>query len=156
MTEEQKAAMAEGRRRAAAAREEAVNLEKPAKQTVSVTYIPLEHAGGHFDPPVIKWNGITFRANVPVKLDADNPDHHIMQLLPRTFPGTNGEVLTKHVECKVFMGEVAKGNPSFSVDGVRAKRKVSTRTVPAPGAEWTEAHEGQVSYSDQLDAGVAA
>lgn len=142
---------------------------KAAKRTVTVIYRPLEHVlmipdksgklhpgGISYDPPKIKWNGITFNANVPVELDPANPDHHIVQLLPKTFPGANGEVLTKHVESKVFMGETAKGNPSFEVDGVRAKRKINTRVVPPPGAEWTEAHEGQVSNSDEIDTSVAA
>jgi hypothetical protein len=125
---------------------------KAAKTTVSVTYVPINDD----DRPKTKWNNIEFRANVPVELDPENPDHYVVQLLPKTFPGQNGETLTKHVESKVFMGEMAKGNPSFTVDGKRARRKISTRKVPPPGAEWTEAHEGQISMSDEIDAGVAA
>jgi len=134
---------------------------KPAnKSTVTVIYRPLEHfvldakgkpTSSHWDPPVTKWNGIVFRANEPVELDPKNPAHHVTQLLPIELPGQNGETLTKHKEKAVFMGDMARGNPSFEVDGKRAKRKVSTRVVPPPGAEWTEANEGTVSDSDEVD-----
>jgi hypothetical protein len=121
-------------------------------RTVSVTYVPIDIG----DPHMTRWNGVAFKANVPVELDPDNPDHYVIQLLPKTFPGTNGEVLTKHVEAKVFMGDMARTNPGFEVDGKKIRRKVSTRKVPPPGAEWTDAHEGQLSYSDEIDTGVAA
>jgi hypothetical protein len=130
----------------------APQASKPAKTTVSVTYVPINDD----DRPKTKWNNVEFRANVPVELDPANPDHYVVQLLPKAYPGANGETLTKHVESKVFMGEMAKGNPSFIVDGKRARRKVSTRKVPPVGAEWTEAHEGEISYSDEVVSGVAA
>jgi len=122
------------------------------KRTVSVVYCPLNVT----DPNVTKWNGVTFRANVPVELDPDNKAHYVEVPLPRTITGQNGEALTKHVESPVFMGELAKRNPSFEVDGVRARAKRNTRVVPPPGAEWTEAHEGAISYSDEIDESVAA
>jgi hypothetical protein len=126
---------------------------KPAhKTTVSVTYRPLDIG----DPHVMKWNGITFNANVPVELDPKNPAHQVMQLLPTEIPGPNGEVLKKFKETPMFMGDMARNNPGFEVDGVRCRRRVNTRKVPPPGAEWTEAHEGQVSYSDEIDASVTA
>lgn len=124
---------------------------KPPKSTVTVIYRPFEG-----DPAYTRWNGIRFDANVPVELDPKNRDHHVMQLLPITREGTNGETLTKHVEKPVFMGDIARNNPSFEVDGKRARRKVSTRMVPPPGAEWTDAHEGQISDSDEIDTSVAA
>lgn len=125
---------------------------KPPKSTVTVTYRPLDIG----DPPYTRWNGVRFDANVAVELDPKNPAHHVMQLLPIAREGTNGETLTKHVETKVFMGDIARDNPSFEVDGKRARRKINTRKVPPPGAEWTDAHEGQLSYSDEIDASIAA
>jgi hypothetical protein len=125
---------------------------RASKRTVSVTYL-ADKIG---DPPFTKWNGILFKANVPVELNPDNEAHYIAQLLPRQIPGQNGETLTKHVEQKMFMGELAKNNPSFEVDGVRARAKKNTRVVPPPGAEWTDAHEGAISYSDEIDESVAA
>lgn len=119
---------------------------KAAKSTVTVIYRPLDIG----DPFYIKWNGIRFDANVPAELDPKNPAHHIMQLMPIERV-VDGEIRTKHHEQKMFMGDMAKANPSFEVDGKRAKRKVSTRQVPPPGAEWTEAHEGTISESDTVD-----
>jgi hypothetical protein len=114
--------------------------------TVSVIYRPYDG-----DPHTVKWNGVQFRANVPVTLDRANREHHIEQLLPKQFPGTNGETLTKHIPALVFMGDMARTNPSFEVDGERARRKINTRVVPAPGQDWSEAHEGQISESDIID-----
>jgi hypothetical protein len=127
-----------------------------SKNTVTVIYRPLSYANDATDPARTKWNGILFNANVPVELDRDNPAHYISQLLPKTYPGSNGETLTKHTEQKVFMGEIAKGNPSFEVDGKRVKPKKNTRVVPPPGAEWTDANEGVISDSDEIDRSVAA
>jgi hypothetical protein len=125
---------------------------KPAKKTVTVIYRPIDI----MDPNVTKWNGITFHANVPVELDPANKAHYIVQLLPKEFAGPDGEVRTKHKEEPVFMGDMARENPSFEVDGKKARRKISSRKVPPPGAEWSEAHEGEISYSDEIDTSVAA
>lgn len=129
---------------------------RAAKNTVTVTYRPLEYSNGTMDPARTKWNGITFEANVPVELDPENPAHYVTQLVVKGAQNAEGEMRTKAVEAKVFMGEMAKNNPSFEVDGRRAKRKVNTRIVPPPGAEWTEQHEGQISNSEELDQSVAA
>lgn len=120
------------------------------KRTVTVIYHPIDK----LDPHTTKWNGITFKANVPVELDPDNPAHYIDQLLPKVITTAEGDLRTKHLPGQIFMGELAKGNPSFEVDGVRAKRKTNTRVVPPPGAEWTEANEGQISSSEEIDASV--
>lgn len=124
---------------------------KPAKKTVTVVYSPLDDA-----PATTRAYGFTFKANMPLEFDPDNRDHYVMQLLPKTRTNENGDVLTKHVETPVFIPDIAKGNFQFVVDGKRARRKTSSRVVPPPGAEWTEAHEGQISDSDEIDTSVAA
>lgn len=126
------------------------------KSTVTVIYRPIEYPDGTTDPAITKWNGITFRANVPVELDPTDKAHCIIQLLPVEIPGQNGETLTKHKEKPVFMGDLARENPSFEVDGKRARRKINTRVVPPAGAEWAEKNEGEISYSDTIDTSVAA
>lgn len=159
-TEEQRAKIMESKRKAKEAREAKEVMpsdERSIKSdtrpvsatrasTVEVIYRPFPD-----EPHTTIWHGIKFRANVPVLLDRNNPAHSYEQLLPRHITGPNGEVLTKHVPTMVFMGEIAKGNPAFEVDGHRARKLVSSRVVPPPGAEWTEAHEGQISESHQLD-----
>jgi len=122
-----------------------------AKRSLSVIYRP-----GEMDRPSVKWNGVTFKANIAVELDPDNEEHYITQLMPKVFVGPHGEAQTKHRNCDVFMGDLARNNPSFEVDGKRARKKINTRTVPPPGAEWEERHEGIISYSDQLDSGATA
>jgi hypothetical protein len=120
---------------------------KASKSTVSVTYVPIHDD----DRPKTKWNGIEFRANVPVELDPENPAHYVTQLVVKGALNSDGEMRTKAVESKVFMGEMAKANPSYVVDGKRARRKISTRVVPPPGAEWTEANEGAISEAQEVD-----
>ena len=99
------------------------------KNTVSVTYL-ADKVG---DPSFTKWNGITFKANVPVELDPDNDAHYLASLLP-TRVEQGGEVRTKHVEGRIFMGDLARTNPSFEVDGAPGKENTES---PPPGAEWT-------------------
>src|SRR5262245_25478147 len=120
----------------------------PQKKTVSLTYEPIHED----DRTVTEWNGIRFKAHVPVELDRENPAHHIMQLIVTS---KDGGQHTHAVEKRVFMGDAAKNNPSWSVDGVRPPRKVNTRVVPPPGAEWTDAHEGQIFYAEKLDRDMA-
>lgn len=142
MTPEHKAAIAEGKARAAAARAAAIEEEvsDTLYPTVQVVYRPLDG-----DPHSTVWNGIKFQANVPVELDRRNPAHFIEQLLPKQITSQNGEVQTKHAPAKVFMGDLAKGNPSFEVDGNRAMKLVNKRVLPAAGHGWAEDHEDQIS-----------
>jgi hypothetical protein len=128
----------------------AAQAAKPKKNTVTVVYSPTDDS-----PATTKAYGFTFKANVPLEFDPENTAHYVMQLLPKV-THVDGEARTKHAEQPVFIPDVARGNFQFVVDGKRAKRKISTRKVPAPGAEWTEAHEGQISDSDEIDASVAA
>lgn len=125
----------------------AAQASKPAnKTTTTVIYSPIDDS-----PATCKIWGITFRANVPVEFDPKNRDHYVMQLLPTVHRTADGEVRTKHADTPVFIPECARGNFQFVVDGVRAKRRTSTRKVPPPGAEWTDAHEGVISDSEVVD-----
>jgi len=126
---------------------------KASKKTVAVTYRPLNTD----DRTEIVWNKVKFLANVPVELDPNDKAHGYDVPMPKQYPGQNGETLTKHVETWVSMIDIAKDNPSFEVEGFpRARRKISTRKVPPPGAEWTEKNEGEISISDTIDTSVAA
>lgn len=114
----------------------------PKARGAHVTYLPLNPT----DPNVVKWNGVTFRANVPMAL---NEFHYVIIDKPHEIPQGDGTIRTITKQTKVAMVELAKGNPSFKVDGFpRAKVRKSTRVVPPPGAEWTNAHEGEISEAD--------
>lgn len=131
------------------------------KSTVAVTYRPLQGyrivngkaiASNDWDPPVIKWNGIMFEANVPVELDPRNPKHQVEQLVRKQVNGPDGELRTKAVETRISMIELAKDNPSFEVEGFkRARRRINPRIVPPAGAEWEGTHADDISESDQID-----
>lgn len=164
MTPEHKEALAEGRRRAREARsmaeaniadyggQEAIEVanERQNPNTAEAIYRPFDG-----NPHTIKWNGIVFRANVPLILDKSNRSHYIEQLLPKKIEGANGEVHTKHVPAKVFMGDIARMNPEFEVDGERAKKLVNKRILPPAGHGWAEDHEDDISESTAIDASVA-
>jgi hypothetical protein len=118
---------------------------KTARTTVAVTYRPLNA----FDPNVVKWNGITFRANEPVQIDPKNKAHGYLIPMPKEYAGPDGEVHTKHRDTWVSMIETAKDNPSFEVEGFpRAKVRKSKRVVPPPGAEWADQHEDEVDVEE--------
>jgi hypothetical protein len=148
-TEEQKAAAALRRQDKQLSGQEKAMESEP--NTVTVIYRP-----GSGDPHTVKWNGITFKANVPIALFRNKPEHYIEQLLPKQFPGLHGEINTKHAPTQVFMGEMAKNNPFFEVDGVKAKRVIAHGAVPPAGAEWAGTHEAEISKSDEIDESVAA
>lgn len=167
MTPEHKAAIAEGRKRASERRlaeaavksrtlvDEAVSIERAAVQESSQTTVEVIYRPYDGDPHTTKLNGITFRANVPVKLDRGNPAHYSEQLLPKTITGPDGQVLTKHSPAKVFMGDHLKSSPCFEVDGERAKKLVNKRILPPAGHGWAEDHEDDISESTAIDANVA-
>lgn len=125
--------------------------EQPAAdpaRTVTVIYRP-----GREDPAETKWNGIVFKANVPVVLDRMNPLHSYEGLEREyvTNPLT-GAQNTRHVACQLFMGDVAKGGYMWEVDGVQAKKKPPLlRGVPPPGEEWDREHEMEISRSSVED-----
>src|SRR5258707_14247210 len=97
---------------------------KAKKNTVTVVYSPVDES-----PATTKAYGFTFRANVPLEFDPDNPAHFVMQLLPKEMITNDGERRTRHLETAVFIPEVARGNFQFIVDGKRSRRKISTRKV---------------------------
>ena len=104
-----------------------------------VTYRPLNPT----DPNTTRWNGVRFEANVPVALD---PAKHFV-LLPRSrLVQVDGVARAQEYDERIPMIELAKGNPSFEVEGFpRAKRVIDKkRVVPPPGAEWADTHEAEI------------
>jgi hypothetical protein len=86
--------------------------EPKDRRTFKVTYRP-----GPEDRARTVWNGITFTANQPVTLSLDNPRHYIENDLPKAIDGPDGEIATRTRRVKMFMGELAKTNPHFEVEG---------------------------------------
>lgn len=99
-----------------------------------ITYIPQNG-----DPVRTTWNGIHFPAHIPVKVPRTVT---IAVPMPIQTKGADGELIngivqpdgsiqTRHVERKVPLVELAKGNPLFSVNGAApAEAKKGQARVP--------------------------
>lgn len=103
--------------KAAVKRVERVENDAPAparaasKDSSQVTYIPRDG-----DPIRTVWNGVEFRANIPVVIPHSKM---VNTLVVQETKGPEGDIRTKGVETKTSMVEMAKTNPFFEVDGVQ-------------------------------------
>jgi hypothetical protein len=105
------------------------NTMKPkTKGTAELTYHPSDG-----DPVRVLWGGLEFKAYVPVAVPLT---HSISVPLRKEQALADGTVQSRNVETKVSLVDLARGNPSFSVDGVRAERKVATAWVPTGNDEY--------------------
>jgi hypothetical protein len=94
-----------------------------------ITYHP-----GEGDPVRTKWNGVEFRAYVPVKVSAK---HTVIVPMPINQTLPDGTIVTKHVDKRIPMVELAKGNPRFSVNGeAPASNKPGSERVPSTSDEY--------------------
>jgi hypothetical protein len=82
------------------------------RRTFKVTYRP-----GPEDRARTIWNGITFTANQPVVLSLDNPRHFVENDVPKSISTEDGEIRTQTRRVRIFMGELAKTNTHFEVEG---------------------------------------
>lgn len=98
------------------------------KESAEVTYIP-----GDGDPHKVLWNGIEFRANVPVTL---HRDRMVSVPLRKEHYLADGTLQSRGVEQKVSMIELARHNPSFSVDGVKTERLIGTARLPTDNDQY--------------------
>lgn len=94
-----------------------------------ITYIPEDG-----DPVRTKWNGIEFKAYVPVKVSRR---HTVQVLLRITQDMPDGTVVTKAVEKRIPMVELARNNARFSVNGKAPAKKAEAKArVPASPDEY--------------------
>jgi hypothetical protein len=105
-----------------------LSIEKTTGSSSQVTYIP-----GDGDPNRVMWNGIEFRANVPVTvLHSRTAD----VLERKETIGPEGDIRSKGVEVKRSMVELARGNPHFMVDGVKIERKEGNQRLPTDADQY--------------------
>src|SRR5437899_475089 len=91
--------------------------------TDEITYIP-----GEGDPAKTTWNGVTFHANKPVKVSRR---HTVLVPMRQEFSAPDGSIISRAIEKRIPMVELAKGNPFFSVNGKEpAKRIEGKARVP--------------------------
>ena len=120
----------------------------PPKRHITVTYVPVHDD----DRPVMAWNRIKFKANVPVELDRNNPAHSYMQTEREEVKHpTTGGIAYVHREKRVFMGDAAKGNSSLLVDGVGTPHITVTAKVPPAGHEWAGTNRDELIQLPQID-----
>jgi hypothetical protein len=98
-----------------------------------VTYVPPDEPG---HPDVLKWNGVTFPANMPVELDPAKHSY-LVPIVEKWTDPTSGEVRSKATEKLISMVEMAKTNPSFRVDGEMQVRRLPGRPrIPRTSEEY--------------------
>jgi hypothetical protein len=106
------------------------NFDKP----VGDEYDEITYCPGQFDPPRTEWNGVRFKANVPVKISKKQT---VLVPLREEFLQPDGSRITRAVERRVPMVELAKGNHTFSVNGAEpVAHKVGTDHVPTSPDEY--------------------
>jgi hypothetical protein len=98
------------------------------KSTAEVTYIP-----GDGDPHRVTWGGLEFKAHIPTLVPLT---HAISVPMRKEHVLDDGTVQSRNIETRVSLVELARGNPSFSVDGVQAERKAGTARVPSSNDEY--------------------
>jgi len=98
-----------------------------------VTYIPREPT----DPAVMIWNGVEFPANVPIELDPVKHSY-MVPIVDKWVDEKTGEVRSKATERRMAMAQIAKGNPSFRVDGepIVERRRPGRRPNPKTPEEY--------------------
>jgi hypothetical protein len=116
-----------GEASAAAGEVNAAKATRP-KTTADVIYHPDDG-----DPVRVKWGGLEFKAYVAVRVPLT---HSISVPLKKEHVLADGTVQTRNIETKVSLVELARGNPSFSVDGVRASKKIAAERVPTDSDEY--------------------
>jgi hypothetical protein len=82
-----------------------------------VTYVPRSHD----DPASIVWNNITFPANFAVDLDPVRHSYFV-PIVEVWIDPVSQEKRSKATEKRMAMAEIAKGNPSFQVEGMPVPR----------------------------------
>lgn len=94
-----------------------------------IAYIPIDG-----DPVRTKWNGIDFKAHIPVRVPKTSC---VSVPMPTEIIAADGTRTTRHTEKKIPMAELAKNNPIFSVNGKEPiKRKVGSTTVPTDSDQY--------------------
>jgi hypothetical protein len=114
-----------------------------------VTYRP-----GPEDRARTVWNGVTFVANQPVTLSLDNPRHYVENDIPKPMTTDDGELKTQTRRVRMFMGELAKSNPHFEVEGhPRFIKKLAEGRRPQTADEYRSWAQCWFTEAGDLDEG---
>lgn len=101
---------------------------------------------GPQDPPFTRVNGITFQANVPVKIPRTKT---VEQLLVVTRENEDGQILSRGVPRRITMAKQLEDNPCFEVNGKPPrKRKVADLRVPSTASAYRAYATRWIAESD--------
>jgi hypothetical protein len=110
-----------------------------------ITYIPGPH-----DPSITRVNGITFRANVPVKVPHDKT---VQVPLVKSHEHQDGSITTKAYETRIRMAVQLADNPCFSINGKPPRpRKKAEAKMPATPEQYKNYATHWIAESDDAAA----
>jgi hypothetical protein len=92
-----------------------------------VTYTPTDPMA----PIEMTWNDVKFRANIPVELDDIKHSYFVPRVKKWLDPVTQ-EPRSKAYEERVTMAEMARSNPSFTVEGSPPTQALRTGKAKPP------------------------
>jgi hypothetical protein len=94
-----------------------------------ITYVP-----GPQDPNFTRFNNVTFKANVPTKVEHSKT---VQQLIRKVREHDDGSVTTSGVETRVTMAKALEDNPCFSINGKPPRpRKRAEAKLPATAEQY--------------------
>lgn len=135
---------------------EPVELEPGGKPVVAKNYDEITYVPGPQDPPFTRWNGVDFQANKPVRVSKDKT---VLAPIRKENVLADGSIVSRGIEQRISMGELAKGSPVFRVNGVDpAPRKKIYSRMPADAhayksysIEWIAKCETEVELVSRWD-----
>ncbi len=116
----------------AAKKQAATQVESQPEETRAESnrdYDTITYRPGPQDPPFTRVNGVTFQANVPVKVPRTKT---VEQLITITRENEDGQILSRGVPRRITMAKALEHNFCFEVNGKQApRRKVLDLRVPS-------------------------
>lgn len=104
-------------------------VQKTDQETDEITYLPEEG-----DPVRVKWAGLEFKAHVPTKVSRK---HVVLTLQRIQSELPDGSIVSRAVEKRTPLAELAKGNCRFMVNGVPpAERETGRVATPDNSDEY--------------------
>jgi hypothetical protein len=122
----------EGRRRRSVA---------PEREFAEITYIDED------GPSKTTCWGIDFKLNVPVQVPLSKT---VESLMRKETPGPEGEIRSRGVAGRISVIDLARGNPGFMVDGVRAERRFGSQRLPTDADQYRGYALGWIRESNTL------
>jgi hypothetical protein len=103
-------------------------MAKPQEAIVEREWDEITYCPGDGDPVRTHWNGLEFKAHIPTKV---SKKHTVLVPMPIEIQQPDGSIHTRHVEKKIPMVDLARGNHSFMVNGeIPAERKTGMIRTP--------------------------